>query len=140
MRLSLLIVALAGCEPDGVTFEPNTTAPIGDDDDDDTGFIGSGIGMVCDATEEDGTCTLYTGSSWDLGTAQQECFTGTFYPSAFCPRATLGECTFNIGMGSERVISYYLGVWYDPGDEEAVEGNCEGLGEGSWSTASDGGT
>jgi hypothetical protein len=138
MRLTFLIVAVAGCEPDGVTFEPNTTAPIGDDDD-DTGTFGSGLGMVCDAIDEDGTCSLYTGIAWDLGTAQQNCVAGTFYEVGFCPRATLGECTFAVGQPLERVASYYVGLWYDAAEEDAVASNC-GLGEGAWWSAAATGT
>jgi hypothetical protein len=133
MRLSYLIVAVAGCEPDGVSFEPNTTAPIGDDDD-DTGVFGENLGMVCDAIDEDGTCSRYSGDAWDQGIAQQNCVAGTFYLVGFCPRATLGECTFAVNQPLERVASYYIGPWYDAAEEQAVASNC-GLGEGSWSSS-----
>jgi hypothetical protein len=135
VRLSFVIVALAGCEPGPVTFVPNLTDAGGDDDDDDTGDpFGSGVGKVCDSIDEDGTCSQYTGTAWDLDTAEQNCHAGTFYPVGVCPPATLGECTFAIGQPLERVASYYVGDWYDIGSESGVASNC-GLGEGSWSSS-----
>src|SRR5262245_19563224 len=118
---------VAACEPGPVTPLYDTEI---DTDEDPTFDGGNGALWVCDQIDENGTCTEYTGVAWDSDLAQQDCVTGTFKTASFCPPATLGVCTMGAGQTFEQVVSYYLGVWLEEDDAEAVSNNC-GFAEGT---------
>lgn len=124
-------LAVAACEPGPVVPLHDTEIET---DDGLTIDAGNGAVWVCDQTEQNGTCTEYTGVAWDGGVAQQDCVTGEFRTLSFCLPASLGVCTMGAGQPLEQVVSYYLGEWLTEDAAEPVESNCL-FAEGSWEPA-----
>lgn len=124
-----LLVGLAACESSVTWVGPGTAdADTGDGTDtNDTGA--SAQSWACDNRPGDGTCSQYTGASWDRVTADSQCDGALFDGS--CDTGRIGGCRRDVDYPLEYVEFYYVGDFFTANDRTFLKSDCE-LNFGEW--------
>jgi hypothetical protein len=78
--------------------------------------------LVCDARDDNGTCTEYPGPQWDDASIFNSCVGDV--AQGPCPAADLGECSFEPTGPLASIVGYYSGVYYTTADIPSLSSDC----------------